>query len=66
MSAERKSFIEKAAEFSKKLDYITIAIGGGIFILGNATVGAVLVIGSALTIIPADMIARRAKRKRQD
>jgi uncharacterized oligopeptide transporter (OPT) family protein len=63
--AERKSLIEKTAELSKKIDYLLIALGSGIYILFNKSVGAAVVIGSVLTIIPAQMIQRWAKKRKK-
>ena len=64
MSAERKPLIEKIAELSKKLDVIMIAAGFGIYVLFNKTVGAIIVIGSALTIVPAEMIQRWSNKRK--
>lgn len=62
--AERKGFVEKVAEWSKKLDYLLI--GSGIVLLYFVPgVGTALIIGSAVTIIPADMLERWAKKQKQ-
>jgi hypothetical protein len=62
--AERKSVIERGAELFKKADKAFIAIGSGVYLLINQAVGAAIVIGSAITIVPADMFKRWAKKKR--
>ena len=59
---ERKSIIDRVAEVSKKIDVIMIGGGLAIFIF-NPQVGAAIIIGSALTIVPAEMILRRKKKK---
>ena len=62
--AERKSFVEKIAEWSKKIDYLLI--GSGIVLLYFVPgVGAAIIIGSAITIVPAGMLERWAKKRRQ-
>lgn len=63
MSKERQSLIERAAEFSKKVDYVVIAAGGMVFLL-NPAVGIAIILGSVLTMIPAEMIKKSAKRRR--
>lgn len=64
MSKEILSKTEKLAEFSKRIDYVVIAIGMGIYILFKKSIGLVLIIGSVLTLIPAAFIGNWAKRKR--
>ena len=60
-SPERGSTLEKLASLSKKID--VVMIGGGLFIfVFNPEVGAAIIIGSALTIIPAEMILQRKKK----
>ena len=58
------SWAEKLAEISKKIDYVFIGIGSGIYILINKVVGAAIIVGSALTIIPAEVIKNWAKKRR--
>lgn len=66
--AERENWykkpIEWGAEVSKTIDKLTIALGAGIFVLWNASVGAALIIGSVITIIPANEIQKWAKKKK--
>jgi len=62
--AERKSFLEKAAEISQKADTYMIAAGAGIYLLVSPSLGAAIIIGSVLTIIPAKAIERWFKRRR--
>ncbi|MDP2632525.1 MAG: hypothetical protein Q8P25_02260 [Candidatus Curtissbacteria bacterium] len=64
MNVERKSWGEKIAEFSKKLDIFQFAIGGAIYIV-NPTVGGVILVGSAITYFVADEYQRRQKSKRR-
>lgn len=64
MAVERKPLVEKIVELSKKIDVFMIAAGFGIYVLFNKTVGAVIVIGSALTIVPAEMIQRWSKKRK--
>lgn len=59
---ERETFLDKATEFSKKVDKYTILVGAGMFAVG-ASFGALLVIGSVMTYIPADMIQKRKRKK---
>jgi len=62
-NVETRSFVEKAAQFAKKLD--VFLIGSGIVLLFFAPpAGAALIVGSAVTIIPEDMIERWAKKRR--
>ena len=62
--AERKSFVEKVAEWSKKIDYFLI--GSGIVLLYFVPgVGAAVIIGSALTIVPAQKLEEWAKKRRK-
>lgn len=63
-SPERKSVTERVAEFSKKVDYVVIAVGSGIYVLFNQPVGMALIIGSVLTVIPAKMLENWARRRR--
>lgn len=65
MSAERKSILERGAEVSKKIDKTLIAVGSGIYVLFSAAVGAAIIIGSAITIVPAEMIQRWAEKRRR-
>lgn len=58
---ERGSTLEKLAKISKKIDVVMIGGGLAIFVF-NPGVGAAIIIGSALTIIPAEMILRRKKK----
>lgn len=61
--AERRGFVEKIAEWSKKIDYLLI--GAGVVVLYFVpNVGAAIIIGSALTIVPAEMLRRMAKKKK--
>lgn len=68
---ERENFITrkvkeiagKGAEFSKKIDKVGIIGGLGIFVV-SSTVGAVIIIGSVLTTIPAEMIERWSKKRK--
>jgi len=61
---ERKSFFEKIAEWSKKLDILLI--GSGILLLYFVPgVGAAVIIGSAITIVPAEILSRWAKKRKQ-
>lgn len=66
--AERGSWykkpLEKAAELSKKVDKALIAVGSGIFVLFSATVGAALIVGSVITIIPANEVQRWLRKKK--
>ena len=64
MSKERLSKTEKLAEFSKRVDYVVIGIGMGIYILFKKSVSLILIIGSVLTLIPAAFIGNWAKRRR--
>jgi len=64
MANVERSIAEKAVEFSKKVDKYLIAAGAGIYILLSPTIGAALILGSVLTIIPADMISRWLEKKR--
>ncbi len=63
--AERKPFLEKITEWSKKIDMVMIAVGFGIYVIFNKAVGAVIVIGSALTIIPAEMIEKWSQQRKK-
>lgn len=63
-SKERKSLVEKVAEVSKRID--VIMIGGGLVVfVFNPAVGSIIIIGSVLTFVPAEMISQSAKKKRQ-
>lgn len=64
MAGEREGFLGRLAEKSKRLDMVLIGLGAGIFVLFSPPVGAVIVIGSALTIIPAEMVKRASKKKK--
>lgn len=59
-----KSIIERTADISKKIDYVMIAAGSGIVVLFSKAIGMAIIIGSVLTIIPADMIQRWDKKRR--
>ena len=65
---ERRPFLERAAEkvveFSKKVDTILIAAGAGIYVLVNTAVEAAIVIGSVITILPAQAFERFLKKRR--
>ncbi len=61
---ERFSLGEKAVELSKKVDKYTIVAGAGIYILINSTVGAAMILGSFLTILPARAIERWMKKRK--
>lgn len=63
--AERGSFIERMAEKSKRLDMVLIGVGTGVFVLFSPPVGAAIVIGSALTILPAEAMKRMARKKKR-
>ena len=63
MSAERKSFGERVAEFSKRLDVIQIIGGLGIAVF-NPAVGFVIVGGSAVTYYLADRYQKSQKEKK--
>jgi len=64
--AERQSFAEKAVELSKKVDTYTVVIGTGIYVLVNSALGAAIVVGSVLTLLPANAIGKwLEKRKRR-
>jgi len=67
-NTERRPFLERAAEkfaeFSKKVDTILIAAGAGIYVLVNTAVGAAIVIGSVITIVPAQAFERFLKKRR--
>lgn len=52
------SLVYRGAELSKKIDYIFMAVGAGIYVLWNKTVGGVLMIGSAITWFAADRIQK--------
>lgn len=62
--AERQSFGEKAVELSKKADTVMIVVGTGIYVLVNSAVGAAIVLGSVLTMLPADAIGRWLKKRK--
>ncbi|KKQ52251.1 hypothetical protein A2865_02265 [Candidatus Woesebacteria bacterium RIFCSPHIGHO2_01_FULL_39_17] len=62
--AERKPLSERVVELSKKADTVLIAVGAGIYVLFNAALGAAIVIGSVLTLIPAQAIERWLKKRR--
>jgi hypothetical protein len=64
MTKERKSWVEKIAEWSKNIDIVMIAVGFGIYVIFNKTFGAIIVIGSALTMVPAEMIERWSKKRK--
>lgn len=64
MSQER-SFSEKVAEFSKKLDIIQFMVGGFIFIF-NPAVGGVIIVGSAITYVGADQFQKWREGKRAE
>ncbi len=59
-----KGVVDKGAELSKKFDKIGIIAGLGIFVV-SSTVGAAIIIGSALTIIPAEKMQRWVKKGRR-
>lgn len=62
---ERQSLAEKAVELSKKVDTYMIAIGAGIYVLVNSALGVAIVVGSVLTMLPANAIGKwLEKRKR--
>ncbi len=62
---ERPSLAEKGVELSKKVDTYMIVIGSGIYVLVNSALGAAIVVGSVLTILPANVIGKwLEKRKR--
>ena len=64
MKTERpfyKRAVDSLAEVSKKIDYVVIAVGAGIYVLWNQAVGGVLMVGSALTWFGADEIQKKAK-----
>ena len=56
--AERKSFVEKAAEWSKKIDYFLIGSGIVLFYFIPG-------VGAALTIVPASKLEQWAKKRKQ-
>ena len=57
-----KEAVEKSASFFKKIDFFLI--GSGVVIMAFAPAfGAVMIIGSSITIIPAEMAQRWAKKK---
>jgi len=64
MSVERKSLAEKAVELSKKVDKYTIAIGAGIYVLISPAVGLALIIGSVITLLPANAIEKWLKKRK--
>lgn len=61
---ERQSFGEKAVELSKKADKYLIVAGTGIYVLINSTIGAAIVIGSVLTLLPAKAVGGWLKKRR--
>lgn len=61
---ERKSLAERAVELSKKLDTYMIVVGSGIYVLVNPTLGAAIVIGSVLTLIPAQALEKWLKKRK--
>lgn len=63
-NTERKSLGEKAVELSKKVDTVMIIVGSGIYVLFNAALGLAIVVGSVLTILPAQAIERWLKKRR--
>ncbi len=63
-NAERKPLSERVVELSKKADTVMIAVGTGIYVLVNATLGVAIVVGSVLTILPAQAIERWLKKRR--
>lgn len=64
MPSPEKSNIQKAAEFSQKIDIITMVIGGVVYIF-NPAVGTILIAGGAITYIPAEIIKQHFKKKQQ-
>lgn len=62
--SEREPITKRIVELSKGIDKTTIAVGSGIWILFSASVGAILVIGSLMTYIPASAIGRYIDKKR--
>lgn len=64
--AERRSFAEKAVEVSKKVDTYAIAAGTGIYVLINSALGAAIVVGSVLTLLPAQALEKWLKKRKQN
>lgn len=64
MANPERSFAEKAVELSKKVDKYMIAAGAGIYILVSPAVGAAVILGSVLTIIPANFIGRWLEKRK--
>lgn len=62
--AERQSRAERAVELSKRIDKYFIVAGTGIYILVSSAVGAAIVLGSVLTMIPADMMDKWLKKRK--
>lgn len=70
MAAERGNFfvnkikesIEKGAEFAKKWDFILIGSGLVVFAFAPG-LGAAMIIGSAITIIPEEKLRRWARKR---
>jgi len=58
------SKIERAAEITQIPDKVMFVAGGGLIILGVAGLGWLLVAGAAVTYVPAEIVKRRAKKKR--
>ncbi|MEK7188322.1 MAG: hypothetical protein AAB685_00535 [Patescibacteria group bacterium] len=57
------SFVERAVEFSKRLDYVLIAVGSGIYLLFNKAIGVALIIGSVITLIPINQLSPHSEHK---
>lgn len=62
MSAER-SATERLANFSQKIDLITIIAGIPIYFLISPGIGAIMIFGSVATYIPAEYLKRRSRKK---
>lgn len=58
-----RSTAERLANLSQKIDLITIIAGFPIYFLVSKKVGAIMIIGSIITFIPAEYLKRRSKKK---
>lgn len=64
MANPERSFAKKAVELSKKVDRYMIIGGTGIYFLVSPAVGVAVILGSVLTIIPANLIGKWLERRK--
>lgn len=63
IKGKTKEVFDWAAEATKKADKFLIALGTGVFLFVNSAVGAAIVIGSAITVIPANEVQKWAQKR---